>query len=129
MVANADQSSFELFDFGNTADSNKKIPNPRFHHKSPEERLTWEFMTPSQQRKAVRDANRSKVTYDMPEELITLISGLAEDQRVPASQLAALLMQKGLRELEDGIFDLNNYKVRTQSPRFEWVLILDPFEK
>ena len=128
MVENKDEPSYELFAFGNKSESTVKKYSPRFRGEA-SNHPAWVYMTPSQQRKAIRDANRSKVTYDMPKELINQISGLAEDQRVPASQLAALLNQKGLREFEDGVFDLDCYKIPTRSPRFEWVLVLDPLEK
>lgn len=91
-----------MFPFDNLDESTAKPYIPRFRGE-PSDNPNWEWLTPAQQKKMIRDAKRTKVTYDFPQELITQILGLADDHKVPASQLAALLMQKGLRELEDGV--------------------------
>ncbi len=86
-------------------------------------------MTPAQRRKAQKDKDRSKATYDLPQEMIARITSMAEEHKVPASQLAALLMYKGLLMLDDGMFNLREHMRPTRSPRFDWVLILDPYNK
>lgn len=84
-------------------------------------------MTPAQRRKAERDARRSKVTVDWPPELIREIMEIADrpGDRVPFSQLTALLVVHGLKALRAGEFVLSEHKRPSRVPRFEWFLSLE----
>lgn len=83
-------------------------------------------MTPSQRKKAQRDAARSKVTYDLPEPLVRQVEALArETYHCPASHLAALLIQTGLQEIAAGRLDVYRHRKIANSPRFDFFLDLD----
>lgn len=81
-------------------------------------------MTSGKRKKAERDAQRKKVTFDWPEELIERIDELANQkgERVPANQLTALLMRYALRALDAGEIDLEKHKLFSRVPRFDWFL-------
>lgn len=70
-----------------------------------------------------------RVNWDLPPALKQRIVTLAEAQRVPASQLAALLLHEGLQRLEAGQIDLEGRKKPSGSPRYASNLILDEWEK
>ena len=81
-------------------------------------------MTPGQRKKAERDAKRTKATYDLPWEIIEGVSAISARESIPASQIVALLIARGLEDLAQGKLDLDDFKTPTRSPRFEWVLDL-----
>ena len=62
-----------------------------------------------------RQVLRSRVTYDLPEDISQAIRDLAADLECPDSQVAAFLLQHALR-LTNKI-DWEKYKVHSQSPR------------
>jgi hypothetical protein len=62
------------------------------------------------------------VTYDLPAGLIETVATLAQEERLPASQLAALLMVVGLQAMKEGKVALD--KVPSRSPLYEFVLKL-----
>lgn len=80
--------------------------------------------TEGQKNKAVRDKVRAKVTYDWPEELADRITAIARDEKVPANQLAALLVMAGLEMLDAGKIDIRSRKYPARSPRFEFFVRL-----
>lgn len=83
-------------------------------------------MTPSQRKKAERDAARSKVTYDMPAELIKQVEVMARDvYRCPPSHLAALLIQAGLKSVQEGRLNVYDHRVPSRVPRFDFFLNLE----
>ena len=82
-------------------------------------------MTPSQRKKAERDAARSKVTYDIPAELIKRVEMMARDvYRCPPSHLAALLIRAGLKAVEEGRLNVYDHQIPSRVPRFDWFLDL-----
>lgn len=111
--------------FGTSPQGNYTDPDQPPSQLSDMQKMHWAFMTPGQRKKAERDARRTKVTYDLPDELIAQIAAIVNEHKIPASQLATLLMQWGLKAMSDGQFNINTYKVRSTSPRYEWVLNLD----
>ncbi len=87
-------------------------------------------MTPSQRKKAARDAARTKVTYDFPAELIEQVDTLArEAYRCPASHLAALLVKVGLQAVSSGQVNVYDYRVPARSLRFDYSLDLNAFDE
>src|SRR3990167_6759677 len=79
-------------------------------------------MTPAQRKQAQRDQKRNKKTYDLPEGITSQVELLAEQHGVPPSHLVALLLKQGLRAVEDGQVDIQEYKVKSPVPRYEWFL-------
>jgi hypothetical protein len=77
-------------------------------------------LTPAQRRRAERDAARSRVQWDLPEDLIALIETMAaETYRCPPSHLAALLMIAGLRQLGTGELVVSDYLEASRSLKWE----------
>ena len=82
-------------------------------------------------KKKARERRKSKTrrgrraVYDLDPALIQVVKELAEAHRVPASQVAALLLTHGLAALETGAIDLEGLKVPSDSPRYEWNLDLE----
>lgn len=79
-------------------------------------------MTPAQRRKAQKDRERTKETYDLPAWLIEAITKIAEAHGVPKSNIAAHLLASGLRQLLDGQINLRWMWKASRSPLFEGLL-------
>lgn len=94
-----------------------------------------EARLPRQERKKkVKEKAKSKkrlahrVNWDLPVSLKQRIKKIAEEHLVPESQVAGLLLLQGLQGLDSGAFDLDDYKARSNSPRYEWTLDLETLE-
>jgi len=75
-----------------------------------------------EQAKARRDADRNRVTYDIPSLLEAAISELAEREGLSKSATAALLLAEGVRQyIADGL-DFNGHKTATRHPLYDWVV-------
>jgi hypothetical protein len=81
--------------------------------------------TAAQRKKAERDRQRSKVTYDWPEEIIQEVAERAAEMGCPASHLAAALCLEGLKAVDEGRLDVLAMRVPANSPRFDWYLDLE----
>jgi len=79
-------------------------------------------MTEAQRRKAEKDRERSKATYDLPDWLIQAVEQIAASHGVPKSNVAAHLLAAGLRDLLDGRINLNWMRKISRSPRYEGLL-------
>jgi hypothetical protein len=79
-------------------------------------------MTPSQRRKAKYDAQRSKATYDLPEELISLIDSLAEVERTSKSHMVGFILSLGLHRLLEQPLDFGEFKELSPTPRYDYKL-------
>jgi hypothetical protein len=68
---------------------------------------------------------RNRVMLDLPQVLIARIKTIASDpkNRIPESQIAALLLWQGLHDLDAGLLTLSPYKRPSRSPRYDWNLI------
>jgi len=78
---------------------------------------------------AKRDAARNKTTFDLPKEITDEIERLARQDpefRVPPSHIVAVLLHHALRDLEEGEIDLWSHRVRSNVPRFDYFLKVDP---
>jgi hypothetical protein len=73
----------------------------------------------AKERKKIRARRERRVTYDLPPSLKQRIAELAEQHRVPASQIAALLLDHGLKALESGAIDLDEHKIESRTPRYD----------
>lgn len=83
-------------------------------------------MTPAQRKQARRDAGRTKVTYDLPKELIDEINRLANEGDFPPAHLVTILLHYGLRLLVEGQIDLMEHRVIANIPRYVYFLKIDP---
>lgn len=80
------------------------------------ERLTKE-------RAKIQTRRDMRATYDLPPNLREWIRVLAEDLRLPASQLVTLALARFMNEYTNGNIDLGKYKQPSRSPRYDWNLI------
>ena len=65
-----------------------------------------------------------RVNWDLPLDLKERIVAIAEQNRIPTSQVAAFLLADGLGRLESGETDFGPFKVPSDSPRYDWNLAL-----
>ncbi len=80
----------------------------------------------ARERAKIQSRRDARATYDLPPALREKIKGLAEDQRVPASQLVTLALARFISDLESGKIDLSDYKSPSRSPRYDWNLEFPP---
>ena len=66
---------------------------------------------------------RNRVMLDLPQEIEAQIKDLAEKHECPISQIAALLILQGLKDLESGLLNPGVYKRPSRSPRYTWNLV------
>ncbi len=76
------------------------------------------------EREKIQKRKPNRVTYDLPPRIKEAVRELAEEQRVPASQLVAIALARFLRDVEKGELDLARFKQPSQSPRYDWNLVL-----
>ncbi len=67
-----------------------------------------------------------RATYDLPPVLREQVKALAEQQRVPASQIVTLALARFMNEYTAGIIDLDELKRPSRSPRYDWNLAIPP---
>lgn len=72
----------------------------------------------------IRARREQRATYDLPPELRQRIKALAEELRLPISQLVTLALLRFLRDYEKGAIQLSRYKLPSRSPRYDWNLDL-----
>ncbi len=77
----------------------------------------------SKERAKIQSRRDQRATYDLPPDLRERIRELAEDLRLPASQLVTLALARFLREYQDGSIDLGKFKQPSRSPRYDWNLV------
>ena len=88
-----------------------------------------------ERRKRVRERQKNKArqgrraAYDLDPALIKAVKEIAEKHSVSASQIAALLLALGLDELERGEMNINDFKIPSESPRYEWRLDLEHLKR
>ena len=70
---------------------------------------------------------RNRVMLDLPPVIEAQIKELAIKHECPISQIAALLIWQGLKDLEAGQLNPGIYKKPSRSPRYSWNLVF--FEK
>ena len=78
----------------------------------------------SRERAKIQARRDQRATYDLPPAVRARIMDLAEELRLPASQLVTLALVRFLKEYEAGAIDLADYKRPSASPRYDWNLVL-----
>lgn len=77
----------------------------------------------SKERAKIQSRRDQRATYDLPPDLRENIRVLAEELRLPASQLVTLALARFLREYQECTIDLGKYKQPSRSPRYDWNLV------
>lgn len=75
------------------------------------------------ERAKIQSRREQRATYDLPPELREEIRLLAEELRIPASQLVTLALARFLSDYHANEIDLGKYKQPSRSPRYDWNLI------
>lgn len=78
------------------------------------------------EREKIRARRDQRVTYDLPPALRQRIKELAEEQRLPASQLVTLALLRFLKDYDQDLVPLSRYKQPSGSPRYDWNLTFPP---
>jgi hypothetical protein len=60
---------------------------------------------------------------DLPQEIEKRIKALAANHECTISQITALLIWQGIKDLENGLLNPSVYKKPSRSPRYTWNLI------
>lgn len=76
----------------------------------------------SRERAKIQARRDQRATYDLPPAIREGIRQLAEELRLPASQLATLAIARFLKDYQNGSIDLGVYKQPSRSPRYDWNL-------
>lgn len=65
---------------------------------------------------------RPKMTYDLPPSIITRIREVAEAENTSQSDIVAYALSQFLNAYDEGHINLDPYKRRTASLKWEWAL-------
>jgi hypothetical protein len=76
------------------------------------------------QRIKIQSRREQRATYDLPPMLRESIRVLAEELKIPASQLVTLALIRFMRSYNADEIDLGQYKQPSRSPRYDWNLVL-----
>lgn len=82
----------------------------------------------AKERKKAANRLPGRVNLDLPLELKKRVFDLAESERIPASQIVALLLADGLRRLDSGDLNIKEYRRPSTSPRYLYTLDLSSLE-
>lgn len=72
----------------------------------------------------IQARREQRATYDLPPQLRKAIQELAEELRLPQSQLVTLALIRFLQAYKNEEVDLAQYKEPSRSPRYDWNLVL-----
>ena len=78
----------------------------------------------SRERAKIQSRRDQRATYDLPPALREAVRELAEELRLPASQLVTLALARFFADYDAGTIDLGKYKQPSRSPRYDWNLVL-----
>ena len=78
----------------------------------------------SRERAKIEARRDQRATYDLPPAVRKQVKDLAEELRLPASQLVTLALVRFLKAYEAGTIDLSSYLHSSASPRYDWNLVL-----
>ncbi len=77
----------------------------------------------SRERAKIQSRRDMRATYDLPPAIREGIRVLAEELRLPASQLVTYALYRFLSDYENKLIDLGKFKQPSRSPRYDWNLI------
>ena len=78
----------------------------------------------SRERAKIEARRDQRATYDLPPAVRKRVKDLAEELRLPASQLVTLALVRFLKAYEAENIDLSPYLQSSASPRYDWNLVL-----
>jgi hypothetical protein len=78
----------------------------------------------ARERAKIEARRDQRATYDLPPAVRKRVKGLAEELRLPASQLVTLALVRFLKAYEAESIDLSPYLQSSASPRYDWNLVL-----
>jgi hypothetical protein len=78
----------------------------------------------ARERAKIQSRREQRATYDLPPAVRQKLKNLAEEERLPASQLVALALLRFINDLENNRLDLKIFKQPSRSPRYDWNLVL-----
>ena len=76
------------------------------------------------ERAKIQARRDQRATYDLPPGLRSRVKELAEEERLPASQLVTLALIRFIADLDAKRVDLSEFKQPSRSPRYDWNLVL-----
>ena len=79
----------------------------------------------ARERAKIQARREQRVTYDLPPDLRQRIQKMAEQERLPASQIVTLALKRFLQDQSEGKIDLSIYKQPSRSPRYDWNLVFE----
>jgi hypothetical protein len=77
----------------------------------------------NRERAKIQSRRDQRATYDLPPAIREMVRGMAEDLRLPASQLVTLALARFLSDYANELIDLGKYKQPSRSPRYDWNLV------
>lgn len=77
----------------------------------------------SRERTKIQSRRDMRVTYDLPPTIREGVRVLAEELRLPASQLVTLALSRFLSDYGNHLIELGKYKQPSRSPRYDWNLV------
>ncbi|HSV85460.1 MAG TPA: hypothetical protein VLH85_02725 [Levilinea sp.] len=77
----------------------------------------------ARERARIRARREQRATYDLPPVIRARIKRLAEEERLPASQLVTLALIRFLADFDSGKIDLSEFQHPSRSPRYDWNLV------
>jgi hypothetical protein len=77
----------------------------------------------SRERAKIQSRRDQRATYDLPPALREAVRELAEELRLPASQLVTLALARFFADYDAGTIDMGKYKQPSRSPRYDWNLV------
>jgi len=77
----------------------------------------------SRERTKIQSRRDMRVTYDLPPTIREGVRVLAEELRLPASQLVTLALSRFLSDYGNQLIELGKYKQPSRSPRYDWNLV------
>jgi hypothetical protein len=91
-----------------------------------EQRAQMRTMTPAQRQRAQRQARRKSVTYEMHADLVAIVREIADAMEISPAAVVNRLLLDALRRYADGEIDFEDYLEPSRSPRYLWVVKIDP---
>lgn len=70
-------------------------------------------------------AKRNRVTFDLPEALAADLEAIAAAHECPISQVAAIMLQRGINDYNSDRLNLAAYRTPSRSPRYTYTLVYE----
>ena len=100
----------------------KQVPAPGQPQKRP---LTKDEAKKAKEKAQMKQRLPHRATYDLPPGMKEQIVEIANEHGTTASQVAAFLLNRGLRQVKSGSINLDRYKEPSTSLRWEYNLRID----